>query len=247
VIYLNSIDYQVKNRLAGNVEISIGYYFLEHLGVELNPQYSGKGYEYRKTEYIEGMSVTRIEKNEYSVLELPILLKPTLKLDNTLISFFGGPSLSRIVGAKSKSSVELRFMGEDTTIELGDEDFYHDGLAFPLDTAGTLEYVPYEDLYRSSDFSIVFGLGFQRLFGSEIKGWSLYADVKCVLGLLDITEISWEGEKKLESIYRRLFLYFDENNIDPEEYGFSNNDENLKEPIHKFFTFTTNAGLRYLF
>ncbi len=138
-------------------------------------------------------------------------------------------------------------MGMDTTIGIPDDDFYNEGIGYPVDTFGTLKHIPYEDLYRLDDFSIVMGGGFESKPLSSAFPVSFLVDLRYYLGLRDHTRLTPEGKGRLRELAEEFLRFLEENNLDPEEYGFSSDNSASRAPIHKYSTFSVSVGFRVHF
>ena len=110
---------------------------------------------------------------------------------------------------------------------------------------GTRESVPFKELYRLYDVSIVLGAGIEANVASS--DYAFFLDLRYAIGLVDNSFMTREGKRLLNEKYQRLFNFFEANDIDPATMGFGVDDGPSREPIHKFSTFSFTAGIRYYF
>jgi hypothetical protein len=240
-------DYVVKSRAATNLGVFVDYRPYRYLSLEIGPQMNGKGYNYEDYKIINGMNVTYRIMHKNTCVDFPLVIKPTLPLDGGRLYCLAGMAYSRVIGARREVTADVSYWGHDTTMEISSQDYLRDGVPFALDTLGTREYVPYEDLYRLDDLSLVFGLGYQGTPLSKRIPVCLFFDARYYLGLWDNTRLTARGMQRLDSIYQRLFQFYADNNIDPADMGFGPDDAPKREPIHKFSTIAVSVGLRICF
>lgn len=240
-------EYDVSGRYTANSAFSFEYKPIQALGLELGVCFNGKGFKYEYTRRDENGARYDIEViMKDGFIEFPLVAKPSISVNKARLYLVGGAAYGRVYKASREVSVSAQYMGMDTTFELPSQDYYSEGEGYPVDTFGTLKYIPYEDLYRLDDFSVVLGAGIESKplhFGLPT---SFLIDLRYSIGLRDHTRLTPEGRERLQKLADEFQRFLEENNQDPEEY-FSSDNSASRAPIHKYSTFSVSVGFRMHF
>ncbi|MBD3346240.1 MAG: outer membrane beta-barrel protein [Chitinivibrionales bacterium] len=167
-------DYDVLPRMSGNCGLFVEYMPSKYIGTEIGIQVNGKGYTYHDPQYINGMDVKYKIRYKNGFVDFPFVIKPTLPFNNKKLYLMFGGAYGRIFIAKREVVADLSYSGQDTTVDIVDNDLLRYGVPFYVDTFGTQETVPYKDLYRLEDFALVVGIGYEGAPGSKENPVSLF-------------------------------------------------------------------------
>ncbi len=241
-------EYDISARVSANTAFSLEFKPVPSLGIEVGVCFSGKGYKYDfyRTDDI-GIRYDYEVVLKDGFVDFPLVAKPSLNVNNTRLYLVAGAAYGRVYKATRDISIRASFMGMDTTFDVPTLDYFNEGEGYPVDTAGTVKHVPYDDLYRLDDFSIVIGAGIESKplpFGSPM---SFFIDLRYFLGLRDHTRLTPEGRDRLRELAEEYIEYLEENNLDPADYGFGSDGSVSRAPIHKYSTFLISAGIRFHF
>jgi hypothetical protein len=239
--------YESVPKFSGNTALQFGYKPRKWLSIESGAGIIGKGLAYN--EPVSGYDAEFKIRYRESFFEFPLIVKPAIIFpDNTI--FFGAAGLSYGKQFSANYSVDVSYKDEYGRFDrenISKRNLLIDGVSIPTDTMGGKIIVPYKDLYRMYDVSLVLGIGLEIGGGAVVRSNTFVIELKSLIGLLDQTCVSPNGKRLLSDASEKLTQFMIENHLTAEDLGISNDGEYIPNPIDRYSTFSISIGFKHYF
>jgi hypothetical protein len=233
----------------GNLCVIVGYKPIKWLSIETGASIIGKGLSGKQNIYQDGYQFTLEHENRDGFFEFPLIIKPTVIMPSWNL-FYGQIGISYARQFKATYDLDVSYedgYGQTQRKDISNVDYIAEGVAFPIDTSGGCIRVPYKDLYRMQDASLILGIGWEIGNGCYSKSNSFVIDFKYLIGLIDQSYVTPNGQRLINQAANKIYEYLINNNLTPEDVGMDTKGEYIENPIHKYHSFLISIGFRHYF
>ena len=233
----------------GNLCVLIGYKPIKWLSIETGASIIGKGLFGKETVYQNGNQFTLEHENRDGFFEFPLIVKPTVIMPSWNL-FYGMIGISYARQFKASYDLDVSYeddYGQTHREDINKVDYIAEGVAFPIDISGGCIRVPYKDLYRMQDASLILGVGWEIGNGCYSKSNSFVVEFKYSIGLIDQSYVTPDGQRSINEAAKKFYEYLINNNLTPEDVGINAEGEYIGNPIHKYHSLLFSIGFRHYF